>query len=212
MLFSKRSPARRYNWRDEPSRLVDIYTDGSCRGQPYGPGAWSVYAIFEDHHRVELAGQRICTCSNQIELEAAIEAVKLVAKSQCHCAVTIHTDSLYVLSGVRALNRKWLLNNFITCQGRTVALVSKWRELLNALYSLPANRKIRWTHVRAHRGNPGNERANALAQKASFQRLKQLEEEFPFFFSHNKTRSPSTGCKKHAVHISRRRQSRLHAS
>ncbi|WP_423908691.1 ribonuclease HI [Candidatus Spongiihabitans sp.] len=137
-------------------RQVVIYTDGACRGNP-GPGGWGAWLIFGEHEK-ELYGGEKETTNNRMELRAAIEALSALTKT---CEIELYTDSTYVKNGIQAWLRKWKTNNWKTANKKPV----KNRDLWEALDDLSSQHRITWHWVKGHAGDPGNERADALANR-----------------------------------------------
>ncbi len=81
---------------------VDIYTDGSSRGNP-GPGGYGILMESPGFTSKEVSAGFRRTTNNRMELLAVIEALKLLKKDNVD--VTIHTDSKYV---VDAVEKGWL--------------------------------------------------------------------------------------------------------
>ena len=130
------------------------YTDGSAIGNP-GPGGWGVHIEFPDGRVVELGGGATPVTNNQMELRAAIEALRATANEP---AVVLHTDSTYVRKGITEWIGRWKATGWRTRADQDVKNLELWQELdeLNR----PA---VDWQYVRAHVGIPGNERADAIA-------------------------------------------------
>lgn len=136
---------------------MTIYTDGACRGNP-GPGGWGAILQFGEHEK-ELYGAEPATTNNRMELIAPIEALKSLKKP---CEVDLYTDSTYVRNGIREWLKKWKGNNWKTAGRKPV----KNRELWEELDDLSSGHSIEWHWVKGHSGNPGNERADGLANMA----------------------------------------------
>ncbi len=137
---------------------VAIYTDGACRGNP-GAGGWGALIIFAGHEK-ELFGGENQTTNNRMELTAAIEALRALNRG---CRVDVYTDSTYVKNGIQEWMKKWKSNNWKTANRKPV----KNRDLWEALEQLSAQHQIRWHWVKGHAGNPGNERADQLANRGA---------------------------------------------
>lgn len=135
--------------------MIDIYTDGACTGNP-GPGGWGVL-IIKDGREIELNGGAGATTNNQMELMAAIEGLRATADEP---AVTIYTDSQYVKNGITSWITGWKRNGWKTAAKKPV----KNRDLWEALDAAVTGRDVAWRWVRGHDGDPGNERADALAR------------------------------------------------
>jgi ribonuclease HI len=138
------------------SESIDIYTDGACKGNP-GPGGWGALLKWGPHER-ELFGGEALTTNNRMELLAVIEALRALKKPS---SVVVHTDSQYVQKGVTEWMRNWKLRGWKTADRKPVKNEDLWR----TLDSLLAGHQISWRWVRGHSGHPGNERADALANR-----------------------------------------------
>ena len=136
---------------------VTIYTDGACRGNP-GPGGWGALLIYGDHEK-ELYGGESMTTNNRMELLAAIEALRAMKKS---CRIQLYTDSTYVRNGIREWLDKWKANNWKTAAKKAV----KNQDLWQALDDESSRHDVHWHWVKGHAGDPGNERADQLANRA----------------------------------------------
>jgi ribonuclease HI len=138
------------------SDLVDVYTDGACKGNP-GAGGWGVWLKWGDHER-ELFGGEPETTNNRMELTAVIEAL---ASLKRRCSVRLHTDSQYVHNGISTWIHDWKKRGWRTADRKPVKNVDLWKKL----DELVRKHDIEWIWVRGHHGNPGNERADELANK-----------------------------------------------
>jgi ribonuclease HI len=135
---------------------VEIYTDGACSGNP-GPGGWGVLMIWRDDEK-ELFGGEPATTNNRMELMAAIQALESLNRQ---IPVTLYTDSKYVLDGITKWIKGWKRNGWRTAAKKPVKNDDLWRRLDEAL----AGHEVDWQWVKGHAGNPGNERADDLANK-----------------------------------------------
>jgi ribonuclease HI len=135
---------------------VVIYTDGACKGNP-GPGGWG--ALLEaGGQRKELFGGEPHTTNNRMELTAVIRALEALAHG---ADVDLYTDSQYVKNGIQTWIHGWKKNGWKTSDRKPVKNADLWRELEERA----AQHAIRWHWVRGHDANPGNERADALANR-----------------------------------------------
>ncbi|MFL2691410.1 MAG: ribonuclease HI [Gammaproteobacteria bacterium] len=134
---------------------IKVYTDGACRGNP-GPGGWGVFIIYNDSTKELFDGQKETT-NNQMEILAAIEALKYLKDEEQE--ITLYTDSNYVRKGITEWINNWKINNWRTASKKPVANKELWIEL----DELTLNKKITWNWVKGHSGDPGNERADQLA-------------------------------------------------
>lgn len=135
---------------------VEIWTDGACKGNP-GVGGWGVL-LKRDHHEKTLCGGEPDTTNNRMELTAVIEALN-VLKRPCH--IILHTDSQYVQKGITEWLPNWKLRGWRTAAKKPVKNADLWQKLDDAA----ARHQIDWRWVRGHDGDPGNERADELANE-----------------------------------------------
>ncbi|MCL2076120.1 MAG: ribonuclease HI [Betaproteobacteria bacterium] len=139
-------------------KVVDIFTDGSCRGNP-GPGGWGALLRMGAAEK-ELCGGEAHTTNNRMELLAVIRALEAL-KRPVHARV--HTDSRYVQQGISQWIEKWKTNGWKTADKKPVKNDDLWREL----DSLAARHEIEWIWVKGHAGIPENERADKLARQGN---------------------------------------------
>ncbi len=137
---------------------VEIYTDGDCKGNP-GPGGWGVLLKSGGVEKELFGGERETT-NNRMELLAVINALEAL-KRPCH--VILHADSQYVLKGITEWLAGWKAKGWKTASKQPVKNVDLWQRL-DALVS-GAGHRIDWRWVKGHDGDPGNERADALANR-----------------------------------------------
>ncbi|MFO1328617.1 MAG: ribonuclease HI [Rubrivivax sp.] len=135
---------------------VQIYTDGACKGNP-GPGGWGAW-LRSGTHEKELWGGDPHTTNNRMELTAVIEAL---ASLKRHCRVAIYTDSEYVRNGITTWIHGWKKRGWTTADRKPVKNVELWLRL----DSLREQHDVQWHWVKGHAGDPGNERADALANR-----------------------------------------------
>jgi ribonuclease HI len=135
---------------------VVIYTDGACKGNP-GPGGWGALLQY-DGRELEIFGGDSATTNNRMELTAVIRALESLRR---RCAVVIYTDSQYVKNGIQTWIHGWKKNGWKTSDRKPVKNEDLWREL----DALVAVHDIEWHWVRGHNDTPGNERADALANR-----------------------------------------------
>lgn len=135
---------------------VVIYTDGGCRGNP-GPGGWGALLIYNGVEK-ELYGGEPDTTNNRMELMAAIQALTALKRA---CQVTLYTDSKYVKDGVTLWIHNWRKRGWKTANKQAVKNVDLWKQLDAAAQ----RHEVEWSWVKGHDGNPGNERADALANR-----------------------------------------------
>jgi ribonuclease HI len=139
------------------NKPVIIHTDGACRGNP-GPGGWAA-VLRSGRHERELYGYEPDTTNNRMELFAVIQALEALTRP---CDVRIVTDSQYVMKGVTQWMENWKRRGWRTAARTPVRNVELWQRLDQAL----ARHRVQWEWVRGHAGHDGNERADALANRA----------------------------------------------
>ena len=137
-------------------KTVNIYTDGACRGNP-GPGGWGVLIEYQDNEKEYFGGNKNTT-NNQMELQAAIEGLKLLKEE---CIVNLTTDSKYVMQGITSWIKKWKINKWKNSNKKDV----KNKELWIELDKLCMKHDVRWNWVKGHTGHEQNEIADILANK-----------------------------------------------
>ena len=146
--------------KDIKLKHVDIYTDGACSGNP-GPGGWAAIIMFvkSDGEIIEkeLSGGVPDTTNNRMELTAVISAFEALREA---CAVTVYTDSKYIVDAVNlGWAKKWQKNNWVKPDKAPAMNPDLWEKLLLLLDLHEV--ELKW--VRGHNGNPYNERCDKLA-------------------------------------------------
>ena len=150
---------------DVLSKVV-IYTDGACKGNP-GPGGWGALLRSADGSEKELFGGELGTTNNRMEMMAVIEALAALKRP---CQVTLHVDSQYVLKGMTEWLAGWKAKGWKTASKQPVKNVDLWQRM-DAMVN-GAGHRIDWQWVKGHAGDPGNERADALANQGVESALK----------------------------------------
>jgi ribonuclease HI len=138
--------------------LIEIFTDGACRGNP-GPGGWAALLRTAEKER-ELSGGEPLTTNNRMELTAAIRALQALKRP---CSVQLHTDSQYVRDGITRWIHGWRNNGWRTSDKKPVKNAELWQELVAAA----APHRVEWHWVKGHSGHPENDRVDALACAAA---------------------------------------------
>ncbi len=138
-------------------KTVDIYTDGACSGNP-GPGGWGVVLRFDGHEKELYGGEPERTTNNRMELMAAIRALESLTRP---VAVRLHTDSVYVRSGILNWLPAWKRNGWMTASKQPVKNADLWQRLEKAVQ----RHEVEWLWVKGHAGDVDNERADALANR-----------------------------------------------
>lgn len=133
-----------------------LHTDGACRGNP-GPGGWGVLMRYGDHER-ELFGGEPDTTNNRMELTAALMGLRELKRA---CQVELYTDSEYLRKGITEWLPQWKARGWRTAARKPVKNEDLWRALDEAV----VDHRIAWHWVKGHSGDPGNERADELANR-----------------------------------------------
>jgi ribonuclease HI len=137
--------------------VIEIYTDGACRGNP-GPGGWAALLRIGDHER-EISGAEALTTNNRMELTAVIRALAALKRP---VEARLYTDSEYVRRGVTEWLPAWKARGWRTAQRKPVKNQDLWQQLDER--RLP--HRIEWHWVPAHAGVSDNERVDRLANEA----------------------------------------------
>ena len=137
---------------------VTIHTDGSCLSNP-GPGGWAAILRWRDNER-EIVGHEQDTTNNRMELMAAIMGLNAVRRAM---PIDLHTDSRYVMNGVKEWMPRWKANGWKTASKKPVANQDLWQQLDEAV----SRHRIRWHWVKGHAGDEFNERCDQLARTAA---------------------------------------------
>jgi ribonuclease HI len=141
---------------DESLKDVLIYADGACRGNP-GPGGWGAWLKSGEHEKELFGGDKLTT-NNKMELMAVIQALAALER---RCNVVIYTDSSYVKDGITKWIHGWKTRGWQTADKKPVKNIELWQRL----DALNASHQVQWRWVKGHSGDPGNERADRLANK-----------------------------------------------
>ena len=139
-------------------KTIDIFTDGACKGNP-GPGGWGAILRMGNHEK-ELSGGEADTTNNRMEMTAVIRALKALNEP---CAVTIHTDSRYVIDGMTKWIEGWKRKGWLNASKQPVRNQDLWHDLIEAVL----HHQIEWQWIKGHTGHPENERADQLASDAA---------------------------------------------
>ena len=138
------------------SELIQIYTDGACRGNP-GPGGWGALLKFGSKEK-QLYGGESLTTNNRMELRAVIEALSALKRP---CNVSVTSDSTYVLKGINEWLPNWKKRGWLTSGKKPVKNEDLWK----SLDSLKSVHNIEWHWVKGHSGHFENELVDQLANK-----------------------------------------------
>lgn len=145
--------------------IVKIYTDGSARGNPDGPGGYGCVLHYTDSqgklHERELSAGYQRTTNNRMELMAAIVGLEALLRP---CQVELYSDSKYL---VDAFNQhwidSWIKKGWKRGKNEPVKNVDLWQRLLKA----KAPHQVTFIWVKGHAGHPLNERCDTLATTAA---------------------------------------------
>ena len=135
-----------------------VFTDGSAIGNP-GPGGWGA-VVMSGTRRREMSGGYPRTTVSEMELVAAIEALRSVPLG---ARVYLHSDSQYLIYGMRSFISKWERDNWRNRRGSPIQHRQLWIELT----LLNAERAVRWAWLKGHNGHRDQTRADALAYQAA---------------------------------------------
>ena len=146
-------------------KKVRIFTDGSARSNPEGPGGYGAVLLYEDSkgevHRKELSEGFEKTTNNRMELTAAAAALE---ELRFPCEVELFSDSKYLTD---AFNKKWIdswrKRGWKKADGSAVLNIDLWQRILAAA----EGHQVTWIWVKGHHGNPENERCDKLATTAA---------------------------------------------
>jgi ribonuclease HI len=137
--------------------VVEIYTDGACRGNP-GVGGWAALLRTGGHEK-EIHGAEPHTTNNRMELTAVIRALEALRRP---VEVRVYTDSEYVRRGITEWLAAWKARGWRTADKKPVKNQDLWEQL----DQVAASHRIEWHWVKGHSGVEGNERVDRLANQA----------------------------------------------
>jgi ribonuclease HI len=141
----------------EKSKIVEIFTDGACSGNP-GPGGYGAILKYGQNVK-EISGCEPHTTNNRMEMMAVIQSLRQLKRP---CKITLVTDSNYVVKGMTQWVHGWIRRNWVNSQKRPVLNRELWEEILE----LSLKHQITWKWVKGHDGHPENERCDQLAREA----------------------------------------------
>lgn len=155
-------------------KVVDIYTDGACSGNP-GIGGWGAILLYKGHKK-EISGAQLDTTNNRMELTAIIEGLKMLKES---CVVTVYSDSAYSVEPfLKGWIHNWIMKGWKTSGKDEVKNVDLWKELLDLMHI----HEVSYVKVKGHADNELNNRCDYLARTA----IKDLQKSFPINLPDNK--------------------------
>ena len=138
------------------SGIVEVYTDGACKGNP-GVGGWGALLRHDGRTREIYGGEQLTT-NNRMELTGVIRALEALKRPS---RVRVHTDSQYVQLGISRWIHDWKRRGWRTADKKPVKNEDLWRQL----DELAGRHDVEWVWVRGHAGHDGNERADELANR-----------------------------------------------
>lgn len=137
------------------NQLIEIYTDGSAKGNP-GPGGYGIVMRFKGQEKELSQGFRLTT-NNRMELLAIIVALESLKTNKF--PVKIHSDSKYVIDSItKGWVFGWSQKGF---KGKKN--VDLWQRYLK----LHPKFNLHFEWVKGHAGHPENERCDQLAVAAA---------------------------------------------
>lgn len=140
------------------TKQVEIFTDGSCLGNP-GPGGYGAVLRYKKHEK-ELSEGFFLTTNNRMELLAAIVSLASLKES---CQVDLTTDSQYVRQGITQWIHNWKKRGWKTADKKPVKNADLWQQL----DAETQRHQVTWHWVKGHAGHPENERCDELARTAA---------------------------------------------
>ena len=140
------------------TKQVEIFTDGSCLGNP-GPGGYGTVLRYKQHEK-ELSEGFFMTTNNRMELLAAIVGLASLKEP---CQVDLTTDSQYVRQGITQWIHNWKKRGWKTADKKPVKNADLWQRLDNETQ----RHQVKWHWVKGHAGHPENERCDELARTAA---------------------------------------------
>lgn len=139
------------------NELVEVYTDGACKGNP-GPGGWGAVLLYKNKRAI-MFGNEQRTTNNRMELKAAIEALKSLPTN---IKINLYTDSTYLKNGMRIWLDKWKLNNWKTINNSPIKNIDLWQ----TLDTINSSHNITWEWVKGHSQCLNNNNADYIARSA----------------------------------------------
>ena len=138
--------------------MIDIYTDGSCLGNP-GNGGWA-FLVKKNDIISSRSGFVLNTTNNQMELTAAIKAIEFIDTND---VINLLTDSNYVKNGITSWIKNWKINNWKNSSKQPV----KNKDLWERLDELNSTKSVNWKWVKAHSTNNYNNQVDLLARQSA---------------------------------------------
>ena len=137
------------------NKLIEIYTDGACSGNP-GPGGWGAIILYNNDSSTLSGGEKLTT-NNRMEITAVIKSLEIIEENS---EIKIYTDSKYVINGITNWIKSWKENDWISSNKKVVKNIDLWKNL----DLLVQKKKISWQWVKGHSGNKMNEKVDQIAR------------------------------------------------
>tara|TARA_B100001057_G_C22430372_1_gene787169 strand:+ start:238 stop:684 length:447 start_codon:yes stop_codon:yes gene_type:complete len=137
------------------NKLIEIYTDGACSGNP-GPGGWGAIILYNNDSSTLSGGEKLTT-NNRMEITAVIKSLEIIEENS---EIKIYTDSKYVINGITNWIKSWKENDWISSNKKVVKNVDLWKNL----ELLVQKKIISWQWVKGHSGNEMNEKVDKIAR------------------------------------------------
>ncbi len=145
-----------------PVNQALAFADGACSGNP-GPGGWSCFLLTPSDELIERGGHAPATTNNRMELQAAIEILKLASERlPKESTLLICVDSKYVLQGASDWVWGWARKNWKTASGSKVLNQDLWEQIMSLVTSF-GKARLEWKYTAGHSGIAGNERVDEIA-------------------------------------------------
>lgn len=146
------------------NKIVRIYTDGACSGNP-GPGGWATVWCDDDKVKDKRGGEPLTT-NNRMELLAVLEALRWIKSKSKTTVYEIHSDSAYVINAItKCWLQGWRMRGWKTSSGDQIKNLEVWQQLYDALAEVQsAHYQVTFHKVKGHSGNPINEYADKIAK------------------------------------------------
>jgi ribonuclease HI len=138
--------------------MIDVYTDGSCLGNP-GNGGWA-FLVKKNDIISSRSGFVLNTTNNQMELTAAIKAIEFLDTND---VINLLTDGNYVKNGITSWIKNWKINNWKNSSKQPV----KNKDLWERLDELNSTKSVNWQWVKAHSTNNYNNQVDLLARQSA---------------------------------------------
>jgi ribonuclease HI len=140
------------------AKQVEIFTDGSCLGNP-GPGGYGIVLRYKQNEKQLAQGYRLTT-NNRMEMMAAVVALRSLKEP---CQVILTTDSQYVRQGITQWIHNWKKRGWKTADKKPVKNADLWQQLDEETQ----RHQVEWHWVKGHAGHRENEICDEIARAAA---------------------------------------------